>query len=209
MSAMRFRAGCLARLLRGRRLDRNPLRRGSDRAETVVLGALLAAFLAVAPFAAHAAGSLAYATYGREAQAQRAVLSQVPATLLQASAKVSAYPGAGVITLAVGARWRAPDGRLRTGMLFAPAGATAGSIIPVWVNHAGQLADPPLGRAQLATRAQLARELAAGSLAVVLFVVGWLARRSLDRRRMAAWDADWLATGPRWTPRRNGPMGGD
>ena len=30
----------LARLLRGRRLDRNPLRRGSDRAETVVLGAL-------------------------------------------------------------------------------------------------------------------------------------------------------------------------
>ena len=206
---MRFRAGCLARLLRGRRLDRNPLRRGSDRAETVVLGALLAAFLAVAPFAAHAAGSLAYATYGREAQAQRAVLSQVPATLLQAPARVSAFPGAGGITLAVGARWRAPDGRLRTGMLFAPAGATAGSIIPVWVNHAGQLVDPPLGRAQLATRAQLARELAAGSLAVVLFVVGWLARRSLDGRRMAAWDADWLATGPRWTPRRKGPMGGD
>jgi hypothetical protein len=46
----------LARLLRGRRLDRNPLRRGSDRAETVVLAALLAAFLAAAPFAAQAAG---------------------------------------------------------------------------------------------------------------------------------------------------------
>ena len=47
----------LGRLLRGRRLDRNPLRRGSDRVETAIAGVLLAAFLAGAPFAAHAAGS--------------------------------------------------------------------------------------------------------------------------------------------------------
>jgi hypothetical protein len=212
---MMTRLGCklgtcwLARLLRARRLDRNPLRRGSDRAETVVLAALLAAFLACAPFAAHAAGSLAYATYGREAQAQRAVLRQVPATLLQAPPAVTAIPDAGVIPLGVNARWRAPDGQLRTGLLFVPSGATAGSTVPVWVNHAGQLADPPLGRAQLATRAQLAREFTVGTLAVVLIVIGWLTRRSLDRRRMAAWDADWLATGSRWTPRRLGPMGGD
>jgi hypothetical protein len=37
----------LVRLLRGLRPDRNPLRRRSDRAEAVVLAALLAAFLAV------------------------------------------------------------------------------------------------------------------------------------------------------------------
>jgi hypothetical protein len=199
---MRFRTSWLARLARGRRLDRNPLRRGSDRAETVVLGALLAVFLAVAPFTAYAAGSWAYATYAREAQAQRAVLRQVPATLLEAPRDLTAYPGAGVIHLAVKARWRAPDGQLRTGELLAPSGAAVGSIVPVWVDRSGGLADPPLGRAQLATRAQLARELAAGSLAVVLISIGWLARRSLDRRRMAAWDADWLATGPRWSPRR-------
>ena len=199
---MRFSTGWLARLLRGRRLDRNPLRRGSDRAETVVLAALLAAFLAVAPFAAHTAGSWANATYAREAQAQRAALRQVPATLLQSPLKVIAFPGAGVIPLGADARWRAPDGQLRTGLLFAPAGATAGSTILVWVNHAGQLADPPLGHAQLATRAQLARELTTGALAVMLIITGWLARRFLDRRRMAAWDADWLATGPRWIPRR-------
>jgi len=199
---MRFRTGWLARLLRGRRLDRNPLRRRTDRAETVVLGALLTAFLAAAPFAAHAAGSLAHATYAREAQAQRTVLRQVPATLLQAPPKITAIPGAGVITLGVDARWRAPDGQVRTGIVFAPAGATAGSAILVWVNHAGQLADPPLGRGQLATRAQLAEEVTVGVLAITLTVIGWLVRRSLDRRRMAAWDADWLATGPRWTPRR-------
>jgi len=76
--------------LRGRRLDRNPLRRGSDRAETAIAGVLLAAFLAGAPFAAHAAGSWTYATSAREAEAQQAALHQVPATLLQAATPWSA-----------------------------------------------------------------------------------------------------------------------
>ena len=82
---MRFRTSWLARLLRGRRLDRNPLRRGSDRAETIVLGALLAGFLAAAPFAAHAAGGWGHDSAVRQAQAQRASLVQVTATLLRAS----------------------------------------------------------------------------------------------------------------------------
>jgi hypothetical protein len=82
MSTMRFRTSWLARLLRGRRLDRNPLRRGSDRAETIVIGALLAAFLAAAPFAAHAAGAWGHDSAARQAQAQRASLVQVTATLL-------------------------------------------------------------------------------------------------------------------------------
>lgn len=204
MTRLEHRLGTcwLARLLRGWRLDRNPLRRGSDRAETVMLGVLLAMFLAAAPFAAHAAGSWAHATYARQAQAQRAVLRQVPATLLQAPSKLTAFPGAGVVPLGVDARWLAPDGQARTGLLFVPADATAGSTVLVWVDHAGRLADPPLGRTQLATRAQLAGEAAVGALAIALAVTGWLARRSLNRRRLAAWDADWLATGPRWTPRR-------
>jgi hypothetical protein len=29
----------------------------------------------------------------------------------------------------------------------------------------------------------------------------WLARRALERRDMAAWEADWLVTGARWTCR--------
>ena len=72
----------------------------------------------------------------------------------------------------------------------------------VWTNRAGQLAGPPLGPIQLASRAELAACAAVGSLAITLIVAGWLARRSLDRRRLAAWDADWLANGPRWSPRR-------
>jgi hypothetical protein len=199
---MRSRTGRLARLARGRRLDRNPLRRGSDRAETVVSGALLAGFLAAAPFAAHAAGSWAYATSAREAQAQQATIRQVPAILMQTPSPTAALPGAGVVSLSADARWRAPDGRERTGELVVPSGAGAGDAVPVWVDQAGQLADPPLSRVQLTARVQLARELAGGALGIALAAANWLTRWLLDRRRMAAWDADWLATGPRWSRQR-------
>ena len=190
----------LSRLLRGRRFDRNPLRRKSDRAETAVLALLLAAFLVAAPFAGHAAGSRAYAIAARNAQAEQASAHRVPATLLQAVPSWSDYsqaPAAGVA-----ARWRAPDGQVRTGQVFPPSGAPAGSTVMVWTNRAGQLTDPPLRHTQVVNQADLAAGGAIGFLAITLTVVSWLARRSLDRRRLAAWDADWLAHGPRWTPRR-------
>ena len=47
------------RFVRGRRFDRNPLRRPADRAETIVLALLLVAFLIGAPLAALASGSWA------------------------------------------------------------------------------------------------------------------------------------------------------
>jgi hypothetical protein len=37
--------------------------------------------------------------------------------------------------------------------------------------------------------------------AAVLGGIGLLGRRALDRRRMAAWDAEWLASGKRGLPR--------
>jgi hypothetical protein len=45
----------------------------------------------------------------------------------------------------------------------------------------------------------LAASLAAGAVAVVLAVLGFLVRWVLDRRRLAAWDARWAVTGPHWT----------
>jgi hypothetical protein len=187
----------LGRWLRGRRLDRNPLRRGSDRAETAVLGLLLAAFLAGAPFAAHSAGNWAYATSAREAQAQQAQVHQIQATLLQAAPLGNPYE-----VPDVDARWLAPDGREHTGRIYARDGLAAGSTVTVWINQAGQLANRPLQHDEVVSRVQLAVGCAVGSLAITLIVVGWLACWSLDRRRMSAWDADWMAYGPRWTSRR-------
>jgi hypothetical protein len=192
------RSTWLSRLLRGQRPDRNPLRRGSDRAETAILGVLLAAFLAGAPFAANAAGSWTYATTAREAQLQQATTYQVPATLVQTAlpGSVSVYGGE------ANARWRAPDGQVRTGQVFVPSGAAVGSTVMVWTNRAGQLTDSPLMHTQVVGRAVMSRVLAVAALGVLLIAVGMLARRALDKRRLAAWDADWLATGPRWSSRR-------
>jgi len=188
-----------ARLLRGLRLDGNPLRRGSDRAETVVLATLLTAFLAGAPFAAHAAGSWATASSAREARAQQASLTQVTATLLKNAVVRSGYgSAAGAVA---DARWRAPDGQVRTGAVAVTAGAAGGSTVRIWVDQAGRLASAPLTRDQVAGRAQFVAGAAVTCLAAVLAVAGWLTRRALDRRRLARWDAEWLANGPRWSPR--------
>jgi len=48
----------------------------------------------------------------------------------------------------------------------------------------------------------MARVLAVAALAVTLIIVGWAAHWALERRRLAAWDAEWLTTEPRWSPRR-------
>ncbi len=191
------RSTWLCRLLRGLRLDRNPLRRGSDRAETVVLGVLLVAFLASAPFAARAAGHWTYARSAREAQVQQAALHQVPATLLQAATPWGISEGGEEAQ----ARWKAPDGQVRTGDVFVASSAPAGGTVTVWVNQAGQLTDSPLQHSQVTGRAVIAQVLAVTALVVVLIIVGWAARWALDRRRLAAWDAEWLATERRWSSR--------
>jgi len=103
---------------------------------------------------------------------------------------------------AVEARWRAPDGHVRTGELLVTADVAAGRSTRIWVDRTGRLTGPPLSGNQITGRAQLAAGVAVGALAAVLATVGWLARRFLDRRRLSRWDAEWLANGPRWSPRR-------
>lgn len=49
---------------------------------------------------------------------------------------------------------------------------------------------PPRGQARLI------------ALAVVLAVAALVGRHLLDRRRLAAWDAAWRATGPKWSHHR-------
>jgi len=188
----------LGRLLRGWRPDRNPLRRRSDRIELAILSLLVVTFLAGTPVAWHSAGSWAYAVYTREAQLQQAVLRQVPATQLQTAPGWDAsIPGGAYVIV----RWKAPDGQVRTGPVFVPNGTGDGTV-SVWIDRAGQLTDPPLRQAQVEVRARLSGMLAVLVVAVTLFVAGLLTRRALDRRRLAGWDADWLANGPRWSPRQ-------
>src|SRR5579864_6230234 len=101
-----------------------------DRKETAVLGALMTAFLAGSPFVAYVAGRWASAKLSRAARLRQAALRQVPATLLETVPRRSG-PGAGMVP-GTPARWRAPDGQLRTGLVAASSEAEAGSTVRVW-----------------------------------------------------------------------------
>ena len=65
----------------------------------------------------------------------------------------------------------------------------------------GELASQPMGESQAASLTDLGEIAGAAAVALLLALVGVLVRWSLDKRRMAAWDADWQTTGPRWTTR--------
>jgi hypothetical protein len=99
------------------------------------------------------------------------------------------------------ARWTAPDGMVVTGEMPVPVGTRAGATVPVWTTRDGQLTSHPISDSQVASLTDLGEMAGAAAVALLLALVGVLARRSLAKRRMAAWDADWQSTGPRWTTR--------
>ena len=100
------RATRLGRFVRGRRPDRNPLRRGSDWVETAVLALLVIVFLVAAPFAALASGSWALARAHQAQLTERASGYRVPAVVL----KLDAPSGAAYADPGAQARWTARDG---------------------------------------------------------------------------------------------------
>lgn len=192
----------LGRFVRGHRPDRNPLRRTVDRAETLVLALLVVAFLAAAPFAASAAGAWAYAAAHRDQVAQQADSRLVTAVLLTSVAMLA--PGGGEQALQGEglATWRAPDGTVVTGYVPAAPGTKAGTSVRVWSTRDGKPASPPLQASGVRALANLGTAAGVICLAAALTLTGLITRRVAARRRMAAWDADWRATGPRWTHHR-------
>ena len=187
-----------ARVVRGLWPDRNPLRRTIDRVEGVVVGGLAVAFLAGAPLATVAAWHVAYSYGARAAHTQQAAWHRVPAVLLT-TAPTEGYTG---YQPEARARWIAPDGARRTGKVPAPPGELAGSTVRVWVDAAGRLTGPPLLPAQVRGQADLAAVLAPVLFGEMLLAAGQLAHYLLGRRRLAAWEAEWRATGPQWSRQR-------
>jgi hypothetical protein len=181
--------------------DRNPVRRSSDRAETAIVAGLLAAFLAGAPAAAVATDGWAHGVAAHVQHAQEAAWHQVPAVLSTAAVRPTAAGYPGPVLSPVRARWTAPDGEQRSGVVAVPPGTPVGHQVKVWVDSAGRLTGPPLRDHQVGEQAMLAGVVASALLGLLLLCAGMLARRVLDVRRMAAWDAEWRVTGPRWRSR--------
>ena len=188
--------------LRGLWPDRNPLRRTSDRIAAAIVAAAIAAFLIGAPLIMLAAGQWAKAAAFQVARSQHASWRQVPAVLL-ANAPGTMDVGYGGVSLPEArARWTAPDGTARRGSVVAPTGTPAGRTVLIWVNQAGQLTGPPLRPEQVTGQTVLAMVVAPCTLGSLLLCAVALGIQAVDRRRLAAWDAEWRAIGPRWTSLR-------
>jgi cytochrome b561 len=176
------------------RPDHNPLRRYSDRAESAVLAMLFVVFFAAAPFVGQACGASAHAIAERVQRGQQ-TRSQVPAVLLKPEPGQPVSTGFGMYFPEAPARWTAPDGEVVTGDMPVRPGAAAGTTVRVWVTREGRLTAPPLKDSQVSGDAAIAAVLGVVALAGALALAGTLVRRALDKRRMAFWEAAWLATG--------------
>jgi hypothetical protein len=188
------------RLVRRLRPDRNPLRRTSDRVETYLLAGLFVVAAAGAPFAAEAAAHAAYTGALRTEQAQLATRHPVRAILAQPAGKSSAYTLSTEVP--VQASWTSVTGVKRAGPVLAEAGSPKGSALTIWTDAAGNLTSPPLQSSQVAGQGDVAALGAVVAVAALYLCETAIVRYVLNRRRMAAWDADWVVTAKAWNRQR-------
>ncbi|MFJ9446040.1 hypothetical protein ACIRRH_29910 [Kitasatospora sp. NPDC101235] len=194
----------------GRRLRRalgarhEPLVRPLDRSRarawlSAVLGAVLALALTVG-------GSLLlYRSTAARADADRDRLRQVDAVVRnipdRTAATGSRFAGGYSDRVDVDAAWTAPDGTQHLGTVQAPHSAVIGNRVPVWVDPAGAVSDPPANRVALAVSAACT---GAGALLILLALLTLALRvrlHTLDRRAETAWTADWARLEPLWSGR--------
>jgi hypothetical protein len=196
MGLQRLQALWLCRAIRGLWPDRNPLRRRTDRLEVYLLGGLLVAATAGGPFAVRAATRDAYVTAQRARQEQLATVHQVPATLsVPASAPNGYAVGSSVLAQA---SWTSANGTRHSGLVPVIPGSPRGTSVSVWTDASGNLSSPPLTISEVTGQAD-----AAEAATIIVIVVGYGAgavaiRQLTNRRRMAAWDEDWLITAQSW-----------
>jgi len=181
-------------------LDHNPLRRRADRLEVALRLLILILIFAGVPLASLAVGRAVDHAVIRQAQAERAADHQVQAALTEAApVHGSPDPYSGVQVAWVPARWVAANGTLRFGQVLVPAGSAKGSTVTIWINAAGAATSPPTTQGDIVSDVFIASTSTGLLLIVALVGLQVLGHWALDRRRMRAWDAEWRATGPRWS----------
>jgi len=180
--------------------DRNPLRRRTDRIEAAIRLATVILLLVAVPIAVIAVGRQADHLAQRQAHAQQTAEHQVTAVLLeQAQATGVPDPYTSVELAYVLARWQPPSGPPRSGQVLAPAGTHAGSTVRIWIDASGAVIGPPPNRREIVGDVIITAVVTGLVASLLLLGSNALARRILDRRRLNAWDAEWRATGPRWS----------
>jgi hypothetical protein len=194
----------LARLARWLGIDRNPLRRGTDRLEAALRLVVLLLAVTAVPTAAVVVGRWADHYALHRAQAERAVNHQVTAILLEdAPASGIPDPYTSVQTAWVPARYQPPGQPPRTAEVLALIGARKGSTVRTWIDPSGAVTGPPIDHRILVGDVWIAVVATCLVPWMLLLAASVIVRRMLDRWRLRAWEAEWRASGPLWSGRRS------
>jgi hypothetical protein len=188
-------------MYRGRRLDRNPLRRPSDRAETLIGLWMLVLVAVLIPVVARAAALTTEHIASDARITALATLHQVTATTVEAAPTLSSTPYGSVDTWPVNATWTA-DGSLHRGQIQVAASSPRGSRERIWVTTAGNLNPPPLTASQVTGLKKDAAMISLPVMILMYLIVAALIRLAFRRHRSAVLDAEWAAIEPRWNRQR-------
>ncbi|GHF33623.1 hypothetical protein [Streptomyces fumanus] len=91
--------------------------------------------------------------------------------------------------------------RTCTGRTLVSTEVRRGERVTVWLDGRDRLVSTPTGRVDAAVESALFGLGAALVVSGAAFGTASLARRRLDRRRLAQWDEQWRLVGPRWSQR--------
>jgi hypothetical protein len=86
----------------------------------------------------------------------------------------------------------------RSGEVPADPGSAKGAAVTIWTDRDGYLDSPPLALSEVASQADAATIGVIVASGVVYIVAAATIRQLFNRRRIAAWDADWVVTAPTW-----------
>ena len=185
-----------ARFARWLGLDRNPLRRRSDRAEALVrLAAMVGVVIAVVP--GIVLGAHEYRA-GLRAEAEQAHARHlVNATLIEdvSGPRLSAT-GAG--TGYARAKWKTADGTEWVSSVEVAPTTSAGGVVHIWVDDKGALTHRPQDR-----ETTIVAALTVGTgfplAATMLLALVVIATRVVNLRRATReWEAQWTVVEPTW-----------
>ncbi|WP_410622884.1 hypothetical protein [Amycolatopsis sp. cmx-8-4] len=172
---------------------RGSVARPSDRVQGGLLALAVLLGLALLPFAA----GLGSETYVRQSsQSAEQVRARTPstATLLVDGPPLEANTRSGVVGAGepTDATWTPADGTRHVGKVVAGQGTIKGEQLPIWVDRAGNLTEPPLsGAGVLIDAVGVALGLWLGVL--VLLTFGYrLTAYAFDRYRYARWQQEWF-----------------
>jgi hypothetical protein len=182
-------------------IGKNPLRRPTDRIETWLTAMVLVLALGLGPVLAWHAAASVYRTTTAAATQDQTGRFQVTA-VLQEDADYATYgDGVQLRQPPVPARWTAPDGTPRTGLVVPTAAAGAGTTSPIETDAHGTPLPPTVAQDPGANAILAAFMVMVGAAAVATFLI-LLLRRHLNRIRMSRWQRDWLLVEATWSGRR-------